>query len=418
MASDWQDSLTLLESMDYMLTNEVDCDISFKLGKTGSDIVSAHRFVLASRSSVFRAMLYGPLAEKGCSVEIPDVESDIFRCFLRYLYTDKCVMTPDSVAALMYTAHKYNVRRLVNECGQFLMKNMSTSNVCTVMEHAYLFDDSKLRQNSLDFIENHSIDVIKDKLLTDLGRECLGDVLRSDKLGANEEDIFAAVLSWSDYRCTEKGLEVNDSNRRQVLGDLLYLVRFPLMNPKMCVNIVENHAKLLTAEEQNQLLKGHITNDFSKTGFSSKKRKYPQRVCYRFRESNMCGRWSYNAPDTLQFKVSEAVYITGVVLFGNTGSTYNVIAGILECGEVVHTRVTLDSNTFQVMFNTPFSAKPDTYYTLKADLQCGPRGIAGRNGMINVTCKSTVFTFQTAPTPTNGTDNTKGQIYGIIFEKR
>ncbi|XP_069119047.1 BTB/POZ domain-containing protein 6-like [Argopecten irradians] len=125
METNWQDNLSLLESLNYIMTNGVDCDISFKVGKAGSEVVSAHKLILASRSSVFRAILYGPLAEKGQTVDIPGVESDIFKCFLRYVHTDQCSITLDNVTGLMYTAHKYSVRRLVKECAQFMIDNMS-----------------------------------------------------------------------------------------------------------------------------------------------------------------------------------------------------------------------------------------------------------------------------------------------------
>ncbi|XP_033735167.1 BTB/POZ domain-containing protein 6-like [Pecten maximus] len=423
MQSNWQDDLSLLESMDYMLTNEVDCDISFKLGKAGLDVVPAHKFVLASRSSVFRAMLYGPLAEKGCLVDIPDVESDIFKCFLRYVYTDKCTTTSDNVTALMYTAHKYNVRRLVKECGQFMMDNMSTVNVCTIMENANLFDNRELRQKCLEFIQNQCTEIVESKLLTSLGPDCLGEVLRSEELDAKEEDIFAAVVSWADCRCTEKCLEVNGSNRRQVLGDLLYLVRFPLMSADNFAIISEQNTGLFTSKEEIELLRGQITNDFLKTSFSSEKRKqktYPQDVCYRFQQHDINHGWKYTKPDALQFKVSEAVDIVGVILFGNSSSAYRVRVDILELGQMTDTTGTLTSTekSFQVLFNKTVAIKPDTYYTLKADLQNGPPGYRGRNGRTSVKCNSTVFTFQTAPSPNNGTSNCQGQLYGIIFRKK
>ncbi|XP_069119048.1 BTB/POZ domain-containing protein 6-like [Argopecten irradians] len=286
------------------------------------------------------------------------------------------------------------------------------------MENAHLFSDPELHQKSLEFIENHSEDIMQSKLLKDLGPECLGEVLRSDKLAASEEDIFAAVLSWADCRCTEKGLEVNGPNIRQVLGDLLYLVRFPLMPPDGFVAISEQNVGLFTSNEEIKLLRGQIKNEFSKTQFPSRKRQGTllQDVCYRFNDNNISHGWSYSKPDTLQFTVSKAVDVVGVVLFGNPSSTYNVHVGIIELNQTVYRTVTVESTekTFKVLFSKPVPVKAGSYYTLKADLQNGPSGYKENNGLTSVTCKSTVFTFQTAP-GTNNYTATPRQIYGIIF---
>ncbi|OWF47001.1 BTB/POZ domain-containing protein 6-like [Mizuhopecten yessoensis] len=419
MASSWQDNMTLLESMDYVLTNGVDCDISFKLGKAGSDVVPAHKFVLAIRSLVFRAMLFGPLAEKKSTVE-----SDTFKCFLRYLYTDKCTITADNVTALMYAANKYNVERLIKECGQFMTDNLSTANVCTIMETAYLFDNQVLRQNCLEFIEKHSNEIVKEKLLSDLGQECFGDVLRSDNLKASEEDIFTAVMSWTDRRCTEKDLEVNDSNRRHVLGDLLYLLRFPLMSQEKFVSISKTKESLLSLQEQVVLLHGYVSGNFSKSPFSSKrdrgfKRQY---VCYRFKHEHFRNNtgWNYSInPDALSFKVSEPVDVTGLVLFGCTkGSyTYCVHIEIVELGQIANTTVASISTekTFEVLFSKPVGVQPNKDYTLKVCLSNGPNTYAGLNGISRVMCGDISFVFSTSSQSGNGTDVSTGQIFGIKY---
>ncbi len=45
--------------------------------------IPAHKYVLATASSVFFAMFYGPLAERKDEIEIPDVEPSAFIIMLR-----------------------------------------------------------------------------------------------------------------------------------------------------------------------------------------------------------------------------------------------------------------------------------------------------------------------------------------------
>ena len=67
--------------MEYMLVNQINCDVTFIVGSEHEE-VHAHKLILISRSPVFHAMFEGPLAEKG-EVEMPDVERDTFLVFLR-----------------------------------------------------------------------------------------------------------------------------------------------------------------------------------------------------------------------------------------------------------------------------------------------------------------------------------------------
>ena len=68
-----------------MLEHEISCDISFQVGSNGTEqIVCAHKYILASRSPVFFAMLLGDLANHNRDViSIPDVNVEAFRMMLR-----------------------------------------------------------------------------------------------------------------------------------------------------------------------------------------------------------------------------------------------------------------------------------------------------------------------------------------------
>jgi hypothetical protein len=53
---------------------------------------------------------------------------------------------------------------------------------------------------------------------------------------------------WSTKRCHDQNLTVNDENIRQVLGDLLYLVRFPIMERKYFTENVSKKSLLILDE--------------------------------------------------------------------------------------------------------------------------------------------------------------------------
>ena len=82
---DWQAGKKLLECKKYMLDNHLYCDVKFHVGKAGR-LISAHKYVLASRSSVFAAMFYGSLPETSDIIVVSDIEPEVFDILLKYIY--------------------------------------------------------------------------------------------------------------------------------------------------------------------------------------------------------------------------------------------------------------------------------------------------------------------------------------------
>ena len=67
-----------------MFNNDLMADVYFMVGpKDCSQRIPAHKYVLATGSTVFYAMFFGGLAEDKCNIEIPDVEPAAFLTLLR-----------------------------------------------------------------------------------------------------------------------------------------------------------------------------------------------------------------------------------------------------------------------------------------------------------------------------------------------
>jgi hypothetical protein len=72
----------------------------------------------------------------------------------------------------------------------------------------------------------------------DLPRDCLETLLRSNKLSADEGEIWSAVDKWAASRLRRAGKKPDGPGKREVLGDLLYLVRFPLIEmTELCTKV-------------------------------------------------------------------------------------------------------------------------------------------------------------------------------------
>lgn len=83
----WQANMTSVrEKNAVMYNNPLMADVYFTVGSgSQKNRIAAHKYVLATGSSVFYAMFYGGLADKQDDIALPDVESIAFQNLLRYV---------------------------------------------------------------------------------------------------------------------------------------------------------------------------------------------------------------------------------------------------------------------------------------------------------------------------------------------
>ncbi len=78
--------MSVLDANQQMLSLEIATDVAFLVGEVPNQkLIRAHKYVLASRSPVFFAMLCGGLRVRDTEapVEIPDATPDAFNALLR-----------------------------------------------------------------------------------------------------------------------------------------------------------------------------------------------------------------------------------------------------------------------------------------------------------------------------------------------
>lgn len=226
----WQAGKNVLGCNEYMFKNQLYCDVIFIVGTAGKE-VKAHKYVLASRSSVFAAMLYGSLPEAN-AVIIPDIEPDVFDTLLRFMYFEAKEMNEHSVIGTLYAADKYDVTDLVEICRSFLESNIKEDTVCVIMENAKMFNMADLYSKCKTFIFNCSDTTVFDSPgFLDLGKECLKGIIESDDLPLDETLIYQSLIRWARHHCEREHLDKSDPKQlRSMLGDLLYEIRFPAMS--------------------------------------------------------------------------------------------------------------------------------------------------------------------------------------------
>ncbi|KAJ4767977.1 BTB/POZ/MATH-domain protein [Rhynchospora pubera] len=134
------------------------------------EIFRAHRHILAARSAVFNAELFGCMREKWAdTITIHDIEAPVFRSMLCFIYSDSLPnfekkYSKDNDGAyddmrvmaqhLLAAADRYDLERLKLMCEDYLCKNLNVSMVASTLIVAELHNCNQLKAECLRFMSS------------------------------------------------------------------------------------------------------------------------------------------------------------------------------------------------------------------------------------------------------------------------
>ncbi|XP_048526956.1 BTB/POZ and MATH domain-containing protein 2-like [Triticum urartu] len=139
----------LLESKDA-------ADLTFQVG---GEEFPAHRCVLVARSSVFKAELLGAMEESSSSaIKIYDMDPDVFKALLHFIYTNKVSPVIDVAMAshLLVAADRYNIGSLKQICEEKLCCHIDSNMVATSLAIAEQHGFHRLKEACLQFLASPS----------------------------------------------------------------------------------------------------------------------------------------------------------------------------------------------------------------------------------------------------------------------
>ncbi|VAI38433.1 unnamed protein product [Triticum turgidum subsp. durum] len=150
----------MAENVGRLLEEREGFDVRFIVG---GETIEAHRFVLAMRSPVLKAELYGPMREArpGQCITIKDMQPAVFRALLHFIYTDSLPGREDRegdddtemARLLLVAADRYAMERLKMICQSILCENLNAETVSTTLALADQHNCVKLKDACLEFIK-------------------------------------------------------------------------------------------------------------------------------------------------------------------------------------------------------------------------------------------------------------------------
>uniref|UniRef100_A0A8R7TSR4 BTB domain-containing protein n=1 Tax=Triticum urartu TaxID=4572 RepID=A0A8R7TSR4_TRIUA len=134
-------------------------DVTFSVS---GQLFSAHRYLLAARSPVFKAEL-GPMKESAAeSIKIYDVEPPIFEALLHFIYTDSLQDDGDNkdetekMQHLLVAADRYGLERLRIMCEDRLCDSIEVETVATMLVLAEQHHCGDLKKACIEFMTSQN----------------------------------------------------------------------------------------------------------------------------------------------------------------------------------------------------------------------------------------------------------------------
>ncbi|OPL21749.1 hypothetical protein AM593_02244, partial [Mytilus galloprovincialis] len=338
---DWRDDKTLAECMSHMLKNEIMCDVTLRVGE-GRIPIKAHKYMLASRSPVFHTMFEGSMPETG-EISIPDIEENTFNDILVYIYTDKIAVTNSNVTELLYASDKYMLSKVKRECEKTLKKTATSKHAAKTLQTAYKYHLPELLQESLQHIELNTKACLLSEHVLLLPKECVDIILKSDYLSCSETDVCQFFLKWTKSQCDIQKIEATGQNMRNLVGQTLYQIRFPVVDMDFFSKEIAN-TDFLSSDEMIAIYRSQY--GIKTSIFNNNKRGGPivkRQVHTVTRYTDYSVIYDENGgTEALIFQADTDIWLKGVNLFPDTEINLKILDETNE--EIIVHKTEIDLN--------------------------------------------------------------------------
>ena len=147
------------QNLGKLFETKMGADVVFEVG---GETVAAHRCVLAARSPVFAAKLFGPKkegkADAGVVMRVEDMEAEVFKALLRFAYTASLPKTRKEDQDITYqhllvAADRYDMGQLKLICEEKLGGYIDVGTVATILTLAEQHRCEGLKKACFNFLD-------------------------------------------------------------------------------------------------------------------------------------------------------------------------------------------------------------------------------------------------------------------------
>ena len=201
-------------------------------------------------------------------------------------------------------------------------------------------------------VDEWTRDVITSQPFSNLDKEILVLLLKRDTLSASEVDLYRAAVRWARAEAARQSKPEEPSVMREILGEALFLIRFPTISGNDFAFIIDDECPGLLTEDDRIAIFNHFADPTNVVPFPSDKRnsfvqpvlpagKNVERdmVVSRFRKFEQGKNCTYDEVHKVDFTVSAPVLITGFGIYSTRcdSGERNIYVELIhgETGEVL-----------------------------------------------------------------------------------
>lgn len=259
-------------------------------------------------------------------VEVSNVDADLFRKILLFLYTDEIDFSDCSVEAVIEIyrfAAEYKFNEIKQAAFQFLIEYCVADNCLPVLSECLVLKVPRLQEAVLAIIDKVATKVFNSSSFQLLEESTLKMLLARDSLVINEVDLFQAVVLWAGKRCEKLGIPANGVNQRQILTEILPLIRFGLLTMSELIRIVMP-TEILTRSEIFSLFLFQINRNSSILAYSCKPRDVLSRrlILRRPGQARTSKQCFWRSLRTITFCADRDLVLIGIGLFGSLQNSW------------------------------------------------------------------------------------------------
>jgi hypothetical protein len=282
---------------------------------------------------------------------------------------------------LIYAAaEKYCVVQLKQKIIIIMNKVLNCENVLYFQDFLTFYPSTKDEDLAEIYriIDNLTVAVFKSNNFLQIGRETLSLLLKRDSLNITEVELYKSVVKYVDTSLMKKKIEINSSSRRAEMGDLIYLIRFTIMNEKEF--LIPAKDKILNDEEIKEIFL-FLNDKTYQSGIVNKFKFYPRESSkfdakYSIRLFNPDSVVSREMMNTIVTKLS---LNKGLILhsieyqvkgdFEIIGTIEIIKENVSRHSEILYKRAFKDLLSFNgfltFKLDNPISLQPNTFYIIK-----------------------------------------------------
>ena len=213
-----------------MYNNSFISDIQFTFGNNKSgEVFYAHKYVLAISSPVFSEMFYAKTRRAIETIYLPNHRSKVVAGFFGFIYKEECPTDYEKDLDVLRLIKYYEIISFDAVCRSPFQRNAEVQKSCKFLDIFLELKAEELAEVCLDKIDLNPDEYFASKYFLEIRQSTLLMIINRDTLHYNETDVFKAVLKWADHQCSNQNLKPTRENRRMVLGNAIYSIRFLLM---------------------------------------------------------------------------------------------------------------------------------------------------------------------------------------------